>query len=560
MHRRIPFFLQAGLRVALVLPAALAAAPASSTASSTAAPVSEAAASKAPAPSNAPLTQEQQAVHVLNRLAFGPRPGDVERVERMGVARWIDEQLHPEAIPLPPALTARLEALDSVNRGAGAALGEFLELRKEARNEGSEAKEQRRRRQAQATRQEAEARLLRAIDSPRQLEEVMVDFWYNHFNVFAGKDIDRALVASYERDAIRPYALGSFRNLLGATATHPAMLVYLDNAQSSARGVNENYARELMELHTLGVDGGYSQQDVTELARMLTGWTFERKRLVERGETFRFDARRHDAGSKTWLGQQIAPDGQREGEHALDVLAMHPTTARHVSRQLAQYFVSDDPPQALVERMARTWRETGGDIRSVLRTLFSSAEFMAAGNAGAKFKTPYQFVVSAVRAGAVPVRNVEPLLGALNGLGMPLYGCQTPDGYKNTQEAWLNPDALARRIGFAAALANGKLGLDKAPAAATLVTLVPPAATNAARAMAPTAANPGGGDAADMAASMAPAPKPAAAPAAPIALDPAQLQATLAEAISPHTLDIAGRSPANLRAAMLLGSPDFMQR
>lgn len=560
MHRRIPFFLQAGLRVALVLPAALAAAPASSTASSTAAPVSEAAAGKAPAPSNAPLTQEQQAVHVLNRLAFGPRPGDVERVERMGVARWIDEQLHPEAIPLPPALTARLEALDSVNRGAGAALGEFLELRKEARNEGPEAKEQRRRRQAQVTRQEAEARLLRAIDSPRQLEEVMVDFWYNHFNVFAGKDIDRALVASYERDAIRPYVLASFRDLLGATATHPAMLVYLDNAQSSARGVNENYARELMELHTLGVDGGYSQQDVTELARMLTGWTFERKRLVERGETFRFDARRHDAGSKTWLGQQIAPDGQREGEHALDVLAMHPTTARHVSRQLAQYFVSDDPPPALVERMARTWRETGGDIRSVLRTLFSSAEFMAAGNAGAKFKTPYQFVVSAVRAGAVPVRNVEPLLSALNGLGMPLYGCQTPDGYKNTQEAWLNPDALARRIGFAAALANGKLGLDKAPAAATLVTLVPPAATNAARAMAPTAANPGGGDAADMAASMAPAPKPAAAPAAPVALDPAQLQATLAGAISPHTLDIAGRSPANLRAAMLLGSPDFMQR
>jgi uncharacterized protein (DUF1800 family) len=347
----------------------------------------------------------------------------------------------------------------------------------------------------------------------------MVDFWYNHFNVFAGKGIDRALVASYERDAIRPYALGSFRALLGATAKHPAMLFYLDNAVSSAprpdakgkaRGLNENYARELMELHTLGVEGGYTQRDVTELARMLTGWTFDQRRLVNRGETFRFDANRHDGGAKTWLGHAIAPAGQQEGEYALDVLAMHPATARHVTRELARYFVSDDPPPALVDRMAATWLASQGDIRAVLATLFASREFMAAGAAGAKFKTPYQFVVSAVRAAAVPVTNVEPLVGALNQLGMPLYGCQTPDGYRNTQDAWLNPDALTRRIAFVTALAAGRL------------PLVPQ------------------GDAPP--------------------LDPVRVQATLAGSVSARTLGIVQRNPDNLRAAMLLGSPDFMQR
>ena len=454
---------------------------------------------------------DAQALHVLNRLAYGPRPGDVERVATMGVRRWIDEQLHPETIPLPPDLGARLAALDTVNRSAGESLAEFLELRREVRMDDEGAKQRRREAEMRVSRQAAEARLLRAVESPRQLEEVMVDFWYNHFNVFAGKGIDRALVTSYERDAIRPYALGSFRALLGATAKHPAMLFYLDNAVSSAprldakgkgqakaSGLNENYARELMELHTLGADGGYTQRDVTELARMLTGWTFDQKRLARTGEMFRFDAGRHDAGTKTWLGREIAPAGQQEGEYALDVLAMHPSTARHLSRELAQYFVSDDPPPALVDRMAATWRDSRGDIRAVLATLFASREFLAPDAAGAKFKTPYQFVVSAVRASGVPVANVGPLVNTMSRLGMPLYGCQTPDGYKNTQDAWLNPDALTRRIAFASALA--------AP------------------------------------------------------LDPVRVQATLAGSISPRTLGIVQRSPDNLRAAMLLGSPDFMQR
>jgi uncharacterized protein (DUF1800 family) len=471
----------------------------------------------------APLAPDQQAIHVLNRLAFGPRPGDAERVAQMGVQRWIDGQLQPEAIALPAPLTARLAGLDTVTRGAAASLAEYLELRRQVRDEDEGARRRRRELDARVAREAAEARLLRAIDSPRQLEEVMVDFWYNHFNVFAGKGIDRALITSYENEAIRPNALGSFRALLGATAKHPAMLYYLDNMLSSAPnpnakgkagGLNENYARELMELHTLGVDGGYTQRDVTELARMLTGWTFDQRRLAGGGEGFRFDPRRHDKGGKHWLGQDIAPDGQQEGERALDVLAVHPTTARHVSRQLAQYFVSDDPPPALVERMTAAWRASGGDIRTVLRTLFASAEFMSAEAAGAKFKTPYQFVVSAARAGALPVANVGPLMNAMAQLGMPLYGCQTPDGYKNTQAAWLNPDALTRRIAFATALAAGRLPLAVAPAAQP----------------------------------------------DPVPLDAAALQAALAGSVSARTRDIVRQGPPRLRAAMLLGSPDFMQR
>jgi uncharacterized protein (DUF1800 family) len=476
----------------------------------------------------AELNAGQQAAHVLNRLAFGPKPGDIERVTQIGVRRYIDEQLQPEALAYPAALSERLAALESANRPAGAVLDEFAQLRKQVRDEDDGAKQRRRAGLTTIAREAAEARLLRAIDSPRQLEEVMVDFWYNHFNVFAGKGIDRALVASYERDAIRPYVMGSFRDLLGATAKHPAMLYYLDNFQSTsadyrpamlqrmlpngakakARGLNENYARELMELHTLGVDGGYTQKDVTELARMLTGWTYDQRALVRNNETFRFDAERHDRGVKTWLGRQVSEQGQREGEMALDVLAMHPSTAHHISYKMAQYFVHDKPPPALVGQMERTYLASRGDIRSVLRTLFASPQFMAPDAVGAKFKTPYQFVISAVRASAAPVANIAPLLGTMAQLGMPLYGCQTPDGYKNTQDAWLNPDALTRRITFATALASGKLPM---------------------------------------------------APAAP-ALDAARLQAALGGAISARTLTTVAANAEPLRAAMLLGSPDFMQR
>ncbi|GAB3430570.1 DUF1800 domain-containing protein [Massilia solisilvae] len=527
----------------------------------------------------AALTPDQQALHVLNRLGYGPRPGDVERVTQMGVQRYIDAQLHPESIPLPQDLTARLAANETANRSAGDALGEYNELRKEVRDEEEGAKQRRRAALAKATRETAEARLLSAIDSPRQLEEVMVDFWFNHFNVFVGKGIDRALIASYERDAIRPYALGSFRDLLGATAKHPAMLFYLDNVVSTSnefgaeqakkgakgpRGLNENYARELMELHTLGVDGGYTQKDVTELARMLTGWTFQPQRLVRFNETFRFDSKRHDQGVKTWLGRTVEPGGQREGEMALDVLAVHPATARHVSYQLAQYFVSDAPPSALVERMAKTWIETRGDIRSVLRTLFASDEFMAPQAVGAKFKTPYQFVVSAVRASGVPVKNVQPLLGTMSQLGMPLYGCQTPDGYKNTQDAWLNPDALTRRITFATALGSGRIALSAPPPDLQQMQAMSASAALPARAVAQ-------GEQAPPMGTVAPAQNPpmvtntvsaqamAAAAASQPPLDASRLLSTLDGGISQRTLDTLSHNPPELRAAMVLGSPDFMQ-
>jgi uncharacterized protein (DUF1800 family) len=511
---------------------------------------------------------------VLNRLGYGPRPGDVERVKQMGVQRYIDSQLNPESIPIPDELTERLRGLEAANQPAGDALREFNELRKEVRDEEEGAKQRRRAALAKMARETAEARLLRAIDSPRQLEEVMVEFWFNHFNVFAGKGLDRALIASYERDAIRPYALGSFRDLLGATAKHPAMLFYLDNYVSTSsefgealakrgakgpRGLNENYARELMELHTLGVDGGYTQKDVTELARMLTGWTFQPQRLVRFNETFHFEPKRHDQGVKTWLGRQVEPDGQQEGEMALDVLAVHPATAHHISYQLAQYFVSDTPPPALVERMAKTWIATRGDIRAVLRTLFTSDEFMSPQAVGAKFKTPYQFVVSAVRAGGVPVTNVQPLLGAMYQLGMPLFGCQTPDGYKNTQDAWLNPDALSRRIAFATALGAGRLAVSAVP---------PDMQTMSASSALPARAVAEGVQAPPMGA-VAPAATPpmvtstvaaaAMAAAEQHPLDAASLQATLDGAISPRTLETLAKNPPQLRAAMLLGSPDFMQ-
>lgn len=490
------------------------------------------------------LSLEQQAVHVLNRLAYGPRPGDIERVSQMGIKRYIETQLDPSDIPLPSSLIQRLSVLSIETESSGTTLSEFLAARGKEKEENEASKQQRRETIARIVDQTAEARLARAIESPRQLEEVMVDFWFNHFNVFSGKGMDRALIASYERDAIRPYAMGSFRDLLGATAKHPAMLFYLDNWLSTAAdfqpsggqknsrqgqktkssGLNENYARELMELHTLGVDGGYSQNDVTELARMLTGWTFNPGALAKNNQGFRFEEKRHDTGDKEWMGRHIGAQGQREGEFALDILAMHPATAHHLSYLLAQYFVQDNPPNALVEKMSRRYLDTQGDIRSVLHTLFLSPEFMAAPTVGSKFKTPYRYVVSAARATDVTVLNVRPLLGILNQLGMPLFGCQTPDGYKNTESAWLNPDALTRRIAFANAIALGKLPILQAQG--NPGTVGPTSSTLSASAMPITAT---------------------------------LLLQTLGSGVSAGTRTTLSKNPPALQASMVLGSPDFMQ-
>ena len=483
---------------------------------------------------HAATSTEPDALHVVNRLSFGPAPGDVSHVMDVGVDRYIDEQLHPERIDIPPALSQRLSGMEMLSYSQRELVQRFREANEAAKSDTDNGKSERRQFFQQMASQSADARLLRAVQSPRQLEEVMVDFWFNHFNVYEGKGLDRVLVANYEREAIRPYAFGRFRDLLGATAHHPAMLFYLDNwlsvapgyhaprdnnALGKASGLNENYARELMELHTLGVDGGYTQKDVTELARMLTGWTLRaresRQARLSRlsGEShgatiFHFDERRHDNGDKNWLGRHVGSRGQAEGEWALDVLASHPATAHHIAFELAQYFVADKPPAALVDRLTKRFVDADGDIRSVLTVLFDSAEFRDPRQHAGKFKTPYQYVISALRAGAVQVTNTKPILTSLYQFGMPLYGCQTPDGYKNTEEAWLNPDAITRRITLATALASGKLPLDGAR---------PPLQVQA-------------------------------------------LLSTLGSGISLKTLATVEQADVGLRAAMVLGSPDFMRR
>ncbi|KAF0811787.1 hypothetical protein IGB42_03804 [Andreprevotia sp. IGB-42] len=483
------------------------------------------------APLTAPLTDAQRALHALNRLGYGPAPGDVQRVQAMGVERYIDQQLHPEKMALPPVLAQKLTALQRAAPAPGEMLSEFRPPRGSDTLTAEQKQQARREVYQRAAQQVNEMRLLSAVYSPRQLEEVMTDFWFNHFNVYADKGITRVFVADYERSAIRPYALGRFRDLLGATAKHPAMLFYLDNWQSTATGyrvngkgkvlgLNENYARELMELHTLGVDGGYTQQDVTELARMLTGWTFDPRGDAAGAVAFRYDAARHDNGSKTWLKQAVAPAGQAEGERALDVLAASPVTARHISYQLAQYFVADVPPPALVNQLTQRYLATQGDIRAVLATLFASPAFWDSANVGSKFKTPYQYVVSATRASGAQLNNVRPLVNMLRQLGMPLYGCQTPDGYKNTEAAWLNANAIATRISFATALGSGRMPLARAPE------------LDASAPMSDAEISP---------------------------VDPAALAATLGPTLSANARTTISAADAALQPSLMLGSPDFQR-
>lgn len=438
----------------------------------------------------AAMPSEQREIHVLNRLAFGPSSSDMEHIKSVGVEKYIEEQLSPNTISLPQNLVNELNGLDTLHSSAAGLFVEYGPPSYRGLQGNKEAIQKARQRARVIVDQAIQARLLRAVESPRQLQEVMVNFWFNHFNVFAQKGLDHLWIGSYEKEAIRPYAFGRFRDLLGATAKHPAMLFYLDNWQNTApnspgargnfKGLNENYARELMELHTLGVDGGYTQQDVITLARILTGWGFRRPgqpsqvrvaraALVQQTENvsstdvFYFDSNRHDFSTKVFLGYALKGSGIGEGEHALDILAQHPSTARHLSYELAQYFVSDNPPKSLVDRLAREYLNTRGDIRSVLKALFHSPEFWDERYFGKKFKTPYEYVISAVRAAGTPVTNTRPLYGVMAQLGMPLYHCQTPDGYKNIQEAWLNPNAMTQRINFATALAAGRLPLKQPP-------------------------------------------------------------------------------------------------
>ena len=536
---------------------------------------------KAAKPAPVPMMDEhQRAIHALNRLTFGARPGDVERVQAMGVDRWIEQQLAPEKIddsrlearlaplrtlrmssrevarnfppdpilkavaegklPMPteaqlkPIYTAGLARLNQKQERKNAKFAEGADLlgmsaeemnaeQKERRQEARDhararaldlmeqpaaqraqtlagmdpderrafwralSQDDRERLTAEMTPEQKElmlalenpvavvnaelfqGKLLRDAYSERQLLEVMTDFWFNHFNVYLNKGADRYLVTAYERDVIRANALGKFSDLLLATAKSPAMLWYLDNWQSVGpnskaagrnkegkpnQGLNENYAREVMELHTLGVDGGYTQKDVTELARVLTGWTLEEPR---EGGGYVFRAARHEPGDKVVLGRVFHEDGEREGEAALRMLASQPATAHFICRKLAERFVSDTPPEPLVQAMAKTFLETDGDIKAVLRTMFHAPEFWQAPVYRAKVKTPLEFTVSAVRATGAEIVRPQGMIDALNRMGMPLYGAMPPTGYSMAAQGWVNSGALLNRINFALALGSGRL-------------------------------------------------------------------------------------------------------
>ena len=544
---------------------------------------------KAPAPHT---DERARAIQALNRLTFGPRPGDVDRVLAVGVDKWIDQQLHPGSIddsalesrlapfrtlqmdsrelarnfPPPPLIRQIADGKQSLPRNPdqraiyeaqlvryrekqakkadGAAssneqdskqdasmmmaddaitndhraqllaqapenrLHALLQLPPEAQVAFMESlkgperadfleglpSEQRETMLALQNPQQVvatelmQAKILRATYSQRQLQEVMTDFWMNHFNVYIGKGIERNQLTSYERDVIRPRALGKFEDLLAATAQSPAMLFYLDNwlsvgpdsefAQYGPRpggrnpnpnakpaqrrtGLNENYGRELMELHTLGVNGGYTQQDVTEVAKVFTGWTLRQPR---EGGGFFFNERMHEPGTKIVLGQKIKEDGENEGHEVLRLLAHHPATAKFICNKLAMRFVSDDPPPALVDRMAETFLKKDGDIAEVLKTMLQSPEFWSPDAHRAKVKTPLELVVSTVRATNADVTDATPLINVLRNLGMPLYGAQPPTGYSMKADAWVSSSALLGRMNFAVRLASGHVrGVQIAP-------------------------------------------------------------------------------------------------
>jgi uncharacterized protein (DUF1800 family) len=489
-----------------------------------------------------PAADSAAALHLLNRLAFGPRPGDISRVERIGIAAWLDEQLDPRRLPDVRGDVARrwpvaflspqqlVERYPPPNPQAAAARRpdpRDMENARPPRPGGPDSLM--RQREARGYREMGAAVMMatleRHVASERQLLEVMTDFWTNHFNVFMGKQADRWLVSDYVETAIRPNALGSFETLLIAVARHPAMLVYLDNAMSVApgatpedmrrrpqirigrggaggagrggiggggrgglppqrmpplggqapqpaqanqrpTGINENYARELLELHTLGVDGGYTQADVTDVARVLTGWSVRRPQ--DRGGdplSFEFREWAHDRGEKTVLGERF-PEGRGmdEGLRLLRMLAAHPATARHVSHKLCERLVSDAAPDGCVDHAVAAWRRSGGDIAAVVRAIVTTEDFWAEQNRAAKTKSPLEFLVSALRAiGATP-DSTPRVVAALQQLGQPLFMQQVPTGYPETSDEWVNSGALLARMNIAVALAAGRLpGVVAAP-------------------------------------------------------------------------------------------------
>jgi len=435
-----------------------------------------------------PSAPADEATHLrwLDRVSWGANSGSEAQLAQRGLALWMRDQLNPRPVPLPPAAQAQIDAM-TITRTPIDQLVIGLDAQRKAADALPDEEQKKAARQAyqqELTRLAREAQqrfVLRALYSPNQLQEQMTWFWMNHFNVNLRKDNIRALVGDYEENAIRPHALGKFRDLLGATLHHPAMLRYLDNAQNAANRINENYARELMELHTLGVGGGYSQADVQELARVLTGVGVSQQPIdaappnirpavrsdYARKGLFEFNPNRHDYGAKTLLGQPIQARGLAEADEALDRLARAPATARFISRKLAVYFVADEPSPALIDRMAAAFTGSDGDIAITLKALFESPEFAA--SLGRKFRDPVHYVMAGVRLAYDDrvVLNVNPMLNWINRMGEPLYGHETPDGYPLNEAAWASAGQMNTRFEIARAIgANGAVLFradDKAP-------------------------------------------------------------------------------------------------
>ena len=457
------------------------------------------------------LTPHDSALHALNRLAYGPRPGEVDRVAAGSVMRWIDRQLDPDEIA-DQVLVERERAFEVLTRSRGELAQQYFNADRERRErqragsagDGNGMADSMRMQDTPGPEELAARRLtgqfvaltvMRAALSERQLREVVVDFWSNHFNVFLGKGADRFLLPDYIEHTIRPHALGKFADLLIATAESPAMLFYLDNWQSVApgslppglrraswpgrfgpgftpdalraegrrrqaldhlpQGINENYARELLELHTLGVDGGYTQQDVINVARIFTGWSIERPQL---GGGFAYHDWAHDRGAKVVMGIRYpAGHGMDEGIRLLRWLANHPATIHHVSRELCQRFVSDEPPDGCVDDAVAAWMQSGGDLRAVLSAIVHGPDFWAPANVRAKVKTPFVFVVSALRAVGAAPDTTPRLAQVIARLGEPLYMHVAPDGYPQTEDEWVNSGALLDRMNSGLALASGRL-------------------------------------------------------------------------------------------------------
>lgn len=462
----------------------------------------------APLAAQAPMTPRDSAWHLLNRFAYGPTPGQVDQVAATGALSWLEQQLRVTEVDDPRLAESLRERFAVLDKTPADMVALFTTAQQQAAAAARTRAEPGMTPPAGTAPRQAPGRtdlrvlgleipqlmLARAVESEHQVAEVMADFWFNHFNVFSGKGLVRAYLHSYVEDAIRPHALGRFEELLLATARHPAMLFYLDNAQSVAEGavppnmqrlqraqraarrpaaaaradslqramaqrmptgVNENYARELLELHTLGVDGGYSQKDIEEVARIFTGWSIQRP---GQGVGFVFNGWAHDRGAKSVLGESFpAGRGEDEGVRLLRWLAMHPATMHHVSAKLCARFVADDPPDGCVDDAVRAWRQSNGDIPTVVRAIAQSPDFWAPRHVGSKVKSPLEFVVSAVRALGGSVGQGPALSQAVTRLGQPIYGQSAPTGYPETQEDWVNSGALLGRMNMAMALATGRL-------------------------------------------------------------------------------------------------------